>query len=88
MMFSETDYFIWAVTLGIVLVVIVPLAWTLLNKTLTYTKSINRYSSEMLESGINIANNTESINSMDSTLKSAGNIVEQTQSLKKITKTL
>ena len=88
MMLSETDYLIWAVTLGIVLVVIVPLAWTLLNKTLTYTKSINRYSSEMLESGINIANNTESINSMDSTLKSAGNIVEQTQSLKKITKTL
>jgi len=87
-MLSETDYLIWAVTLGIVLVVIVPLAWTLLNKTLTYTKSINRYSSEMLESGINIANNTESINSMDSTLKSAGNIVEQTQSLKKITKTL
>ena len=42
----------------------------------------------MLESGINIAKNTESINSMDSTLKSAGNIVEQTQSLKKITKTL
>ena len=88
MMLSETDYLIWAVTLGIVLVVIVPLAWSLLNKTLTYTKSINRYSSEMLESGINIANNTESINSMDSTLKSAGNIVEQTQALKKITKTL
>ena len=88
MMLCETDYLIWAFTLGIVLVVIVPLAWTLLNKTLTYTKSINRYSSEMLESGINIANNTESINSMDSTLKSAGNIVEQTQSLKKITKTL
>ena len=88
MMLSETDYLIWGFTLGIVLVVIVPLAWTLLNKTLTYTKSINRYSSEMLESGINIANNTESINSMDSTLKSAGNIVEQTQSLKKITKTL
>ena len=88
MMLSETDYLIWGFTLGIVLVVIVPLAWSLLNKTLTYTKSINRYSSEMLESGINIANNTESINSMDSTLKSAGNIVEQTQSLKKITKTL
>ena len=88
MMLSETDYLIWAFTLGIVLVVIVPLAWTLLNKTLTYTKSINRYSSEMLESGINIAKNTESINSMDSTLKSAGNIVEHTQSLKKITKTL
>ena len=88
MMLSETDYLIWAFTLGIVIVVIVPLAWTLLNKTLTYTKSINRYSSEMLERGINIANNTESINSMDSTLKSAGNIVEQTQSLKKITKTL
>ena len=88
MMLSETDYLIWAFTLGIVLVVIVPLAWSLLNKTLTYTKSINRYSSEMLESGINIAKNTESINSMDSTLKSAGNIVEQTQSLKKITKTL
>ena len=88
MMLSETDYLIWGFTLGIVLVVIVPLAWSLLNKTLTYTKSINRYSSEMLESGINIANNTESINSMDSTLESAGNIVEQTQSLKKITKTL
>jgi len=87
-MLSETDYLIWAVTLGIVLVVIVPLAWSLLNKTLTYTKSIKRYSSEMLESGIDIANNTKSINSMDVTLESAGNIVNHTQSLKKITKNL
>ena len=87
-MLSETDYLIWGVTLGIVLVVIVQLAWSLLNKTLTYTKSIKRYSSEMLESGIDIANNTKSINSMDVTLESAGNIVNHTQSLKKITKNL
>ena len=42
-------YVIWSSTLLIILLLIVPAAWALLNKTLQHAKSIERYSSEMLE---------------------------------------
>ena len=44
-----TAYVIWSITLLIILLIIVPVAWTLLNKTLQHAKSIERYSSEMLK---------------------------------------
>jgi hypothetical protein len=78
-------YVIWSGTLLVILIVIVPIAWSLLNRTLQNAKSIERYSSEMLESGIGIVENTNEIKHLDKTLKSAGKIVTLTESLKKIT---
>ena len=78
-------YVIWSVTLLVVLLLIVPVAWTLLNKTLQHAKSIERYSSEMLESGVCIAENTDEVKQLGKTLESAGKIVTLTESLKKIT---
>ena len=78
-------YVIWSSTLLINLLLIVPVAWTLLNKTLQHAKSIERYSSEMLESGVYIAENTDEVKQLGKTLESAGKIVTLTESLKKIT---
>ena len=78
-------YVIWSSTLLIILLIIVPVAWTLLNKTLQHAKSIERYSSEMLESGVCIAENTNEIKQLGKTLESAVKIVTLTESLKKFT---
>ena len=80
-----TAYVIWSATLSIILFIVVPVAWTLLNKTLQHAKSIERYSSEMLESGVCIAENTSEIKQLGKTLESAGKIVTLTESLKKFT---
>ena len=82
---SLSAYVIWSSTLLIILFLIVPVAWTLLNKTLQHAKSIERYSSEMLESGICIAENTNEIKRLSKTLESAVKIVTLTESLKKLT---
>ena len=78
-------YVIWSSTLLIILLLIVPVAWTLLNKTLQHAKSIERYSSEMLKSCVCIAENTDEVKQLGKTLESAGKIVTLTESLKKIT---
>ena len=80
-----TAYVIWSATLSIILFIVVPVAWTLLNKTLQHAKSIERYSSEMLESGVCIAENTNEVKQLGKTLESAGKIVTLTESLKKFT---
>lgn len=80
-----TAYVIWSATLSIILFIVVPVAWTLLNKTLQHAKSIERYSSEMLESGVCIAENTSEVKQLGKTLESAGKIVTLTESLKKFT---
>ena len=76
---------IWSATLSIILFIVVPVAWTLLYKTLQHAKSIERYSSEMLESGVCIAENTSEVKQLGKTLESASNIVTLTESLKKFT---
>ena len=80
-----TAYVIWSATLSIILFIVVPVAWTLLNKTLQHAKSIERYSSEMLESGVGIAENTNEIKQLGKTLESAVKIVTLTEFLKKFT---
>ncbi len=80
-----TAYVIWSATLSIILFIVVPVAWSLLNKTLQHAKSIERYSSEMLESGVCIAENTSEVKQLGKTLESAGKIVTLTESLKKFT---
>jgi len=78
-------YAIWWTVLGIVVVVIVPLAVYLLHQTLRAAVSIRRYLAEMLNAGVGIAGNTSSIGALSDTLgvavamiTVAGNLQEHT----------
>jgi hypothetical protein len=62
---------IWAVTLVIVAVVIVPLALSLLGRALTAARNIERYMKDMLAAGVGIAGNTGAIPALDTTLATA-----------------
>ncbi len=75
-------YLIWAVTLLLVLVVIVPLAVVLLHRTLRAAMSIRRYLDEMLAAGVGIAGHTASIRALDETLGVAGTMVKVSGDIK------
>ena len=66
---------LWAATLLLVVVVIVPLAVLLLHRTLRAAMSIRRYLDEMLSAGVGIAGNTASIKALDDTIGVAGAMV-------------
>ena len=72
----NTVHIIWAATLLLVIVVIVPLAITLLHRTLRAAMSIRRYLDEMLVAGVGIAGNTASIKALDDTIGVAGTMVK------------
>ncbi len=71
----DTIQVIWAATLLLVLVVIVPLAVLLLHRTLRAAISIRRYLDEMLAAGVGIAGNTASIKALDDTIGVAVSMV-------------
>lgn len=73
---------VWAVTLAIVVVVIVPLAILLLHRTLRAALSIRRYLDEMLVAGVGIAGNTASVSALDATIGVAVSMVEVAGSIK------
>ena len=72
----NTVHIIWAATLLVVIVVIVPLAVALLHRTLRAALSIRRYLDEMLAAGAGIAGNTASIKALDDTIGVAGTMVK------------
>ncbi|HEU4651248.1 MAG TPA: hypothetical protein VFS49_07515, partial [Croceibacterium sp.] len=67
---------VWAATLAIVVVVVVPLATALLHRTLRAALSIRRYLDEMLTAGVGIAGNTSAVRALDDTLGVAGSMLE------------
>ena len=71
----DAVHLIWAATLLIVVVVIVPLAVLLLHRTLRAAISIRRYLDEMLAAGVGIAGHTASISALDDTIAVAGGMV-------------
>ena len=75
-------YLIWGTTLAVVTVVIVPLAVFLLHRTLRAALSIRRYLAEMLEAGVGIATNTQSVAALNDTIAVAGNMVKTAGSIK------
>src|SRR6056300_1091321 len=56
---------IWLITVLLVALVIVPVAISLLSKTLKYAKSIERYLSDMLNAGVPIVSHTAAIPAVD-----------------------
>ena len=81
-------YAIWWTVLLIVIVVIVPLAIALLHRTLRAALSIRRYLREMLEAGVGIAGNTNSISALKDTIRVAGTMVATAGSIKDHTGTI
>ena len=71
----QAVYTIWAITLAIVVLVIVPLAIYLLHRTLTAARSIERYFAEMAEAGVGIAANTSHVKALEDTISIATKIL-------------
>ena len=82
---TEAAYWIWGITLAIIALIIVPVAWSLLNQALSHTKSIREYSHEMLQSGLGIAEHTSHTQQLGLTLEHATEIVGQTKGLHQLT---
>jgi len=78
----ELVYTIWQAVLWIVVLVIVPLAIFLLQRTLNGALSIRRYFAEMLTAGVAIAENTNSIPALQDTIAVAGGMLETAGNLK------
>ena len=76
---------IWAITLAVVTVVIVPLAVYLLHRTLRAARSIERYTRESLAAGVGIASNTGAIAALDDTILAASALLEAAEALKRQT---
>jgi hypothetical protein len=72
----DAVHWIWAATLLIVVVAVVPLAIVLLHRTLHAALSIRRYLDEMLAAGVGIAGHTASIGALDDTIAVAGGMVK------------
>lgn len=75
-------YVIWWATLLLITLVVVPLAVILLHRTLRAAISIRRYLTEMLQAGVGIATNTQSISALNDTLSVAGGLVSTAGSIK------
>ena len=69
---SAMALFIWTATLGIVVVVVVPLALSLHSRALQNARSIEHYLSDMLDAGVKIAGHTEAVVALNNTLSAAG----------------
>ena len=67
----QAVYTIWAITLAIVVVVIVPLAIYLLHRTYMAARSIEQYFAEMAEAGVGIAQNTGHVKALETTIEIA-----------------
>ena len=76
---------IWAITLAVVTVVIVPLAVYLLHRTLRAARSIERYTRESLAAGVGIASNTGAIAALDDTIRAVSALLEAAEALKRQT---
>ncbi len=84
----DAVHIVWAVTLAIVVVVIVPLAILLLHRTLRAAMAIRRYLDEMLAAAVGIAGHTASVSALDATIGVAGSMVEVAGSIKSHSETI
>lgn len=71
----DAVYTIWWIGLIVTLVVFVPLAVNLLNRTFMAARSIRRYADEALTAAAGIAGNTKYIPALDDTIAVGGAMV-------------
>lgn len=75
-------YIIWWLAIIIVVVAIVPLAVSLLRRTLAGAQSIQGYMEEMLAAGVQIAGHTSAVEALKDTIDTAGTMVGVAGNLK------
>lgn len=69
---------LWWIALGLTVLVIVPLAVTLLARAVRAARMIRRFTAETLEAAGGIAGHTAAIPALDETVAAAGPILEKT----------
>ena len=69
-------YLVWQIVLVVAVLVIVPAAIILLQRTLNAAIQIRRYLRQMLTAGVGIAENTSSITALNDTIVVAGDMLE------------
>lgn len=74
---------LWWVALALTVLVIVPVALYLLQRTYAAARSIRRFAAETLEAGGGIAAHTAKIPALDRTVELAGPIVETASGLRR-----
>ena len=79
---SSSAYAIWWTTLAVVVIVIVPLAVYLLDRTLRAARAIQTYIAEMLAAGLGIAGNTGAIPALNDTTATAVTMIGAAEHLK------
>lgn len=71
MTLTTTGLVIWILLLAVIIVIIVPLAVSLLRRALTAARNIEGYLADMLTAGLAIAGNTAAIPALDETIAAA-----------------
>ncbi len=84
----QAVYTIWFILLLVIVLVIVPLAVYLLQRTLNAAKNIERYFSEMAEAGVGIADNVSHISALEDTISVATAILGVAGQIKENTNTI
>jgi hypothetical protein len=74
-------YVIWILVLVLAVFVILPVTVLLLQRALNAARNIERYFAEMRDAGIGIANNTQHIVALDSTIQVAGQLLETAEAI-------
>ncbi len=75
-------YVLWIIALVLAVLVVLPLMVYLLQRTLSATRNIARYMTEMRDAGTGIASHTHDIKALDDTIVTAGIILEAAGSVK------
>lgn len=73
---------LWWIALALTVLLIVPLAVTLLARAYRAARSIRRFTAETLEAAQGIADHTAAIPALDDTVAAAGPILEKTERLR------
>ena len=81
-MTPEIVFWIWGITLGVITLVVVPLALYLLHRALRAARSVERYTREALEAGAGIAANTAAVADLEQTIAAAKSLLEAAALLK------
>jgi hypothetical protein len=84
-MTSPAVLWVWGITVAAIAIVIVPLAVYLLHRTLTASRSIERYLRESLEAGRGIAANTEAVTALEETIAIASSLLGTTRKIQQHT---
>ncbi len=71
MTLTATGLVLWILLLAVIVVVIVPLAVSLLTRALRAARSIEAYLADMLKAGLGVAGNTAAIPALDATIAAA-----------------